>query len=90
MPEKPTYEALEKRIKELEKEASKLKRAKAALKESEQKYQHLTESLLDTVYEFDRKGRFIYVNEAGTHMFGYSKEEILNGLRPLELAGFLF
>jgi two-component system cell cycle sensor histidine kinase/response regulator CckA len=81
MAEKPTYEALEKRIKELEKEASELKLAKEALKESEEKYRHLTESLLDTVYEFDRKGRFTYVNEAGTHMFGYSKEEILNGLR---------
>jgi len=81
MPEKQTYEALEKRIKELEKEASELKQAKAALKESEQKYRHLTESLLDTVYEFDREGRFTYVNEAGTRIFGYSKEEILNGLR---------
>jgi len=81
MAEKPTYEALKKRIKELEKEASELKQAKAALKESEQKYRHLTESLLDTVYEFDREGRFTYVNEAGTRIFGYSKEEILNGLR---------
>jgi len=57
------------------------KQAKEILKETEQKYQHLTESLLDTVYEFDREGRFTYVNEAGTHMFGYSKEEILNSLR---------
>jgi len=81
MAEKPTYEALEKRIKELEKEASELKQAKAALKESEQKYQQLTESLLDTVYEFDREGRFTYVNEAGIRMFGYSKKETLNGLR---------
>ncbi|MBW2001772.1 MAG: PAS domain S-box protein, partial [Deltaproteobacteria bacterium] len=81
MAEKPTYEALEKRIKELEKEAAEHTQAKEALKESEEKYRHLTESLLDTVYEFDREGRFTYVNEAGAHMFGYSKEEILNGLR---------
>jgi PAS domain S-box-containing protein len=81
MAEKPTYKELEQRIKELEKEASELKQAKEALKESEQKYRHLTESLLDTVYEFDREGRFTYVNEAGTHMFGYSKQEILNSLR---------
>ena len=81
MAEKPTYKELEQRIKELEKEAAEHKQAKEVLKETEQKYQHLTESLLDTVYEFDRKGRFTYVNEAGTHMFGYSKEEILNGLR---------
>jgi len=81
MAEKPTYKELEQRIKELKKEAAEHKQAKEALKKSEQKYQHLTESLLDTVYEFDREGRFTYVNEAGTHMFGYSKQEILNGLR---------
>jgi len=81
MAEKPTYKDLEQRIKELEKEAAEHKQAKEILKETEQKYQHLTESLLDTVYEFDREGRFTYVNEAGTHMFGYSKEEILNSLR---------
>ena len=81
MAEKPTYEALEKRIKELEKEDAEYTQAKEALKESEQKYRHLTESLLDTVYEFDLEGRFTYVNEAGTRMFGYSKKEILNGLR---------
>jgi len=81
MAEKPTYEELEKRIKELEKEAAEHKQAKEVLKETEQKYRHLTESLLDTVYEFDRQGKFTYVNEAGTHMFGYSKEEILNDLQ---------
>jgi PAS domain S-box-containing protein len=81
MPEKQTYEALKKRIKDLEKEASALKHAKEELKEREEKYRRLTESLLDTVYEFDQEGRFTYVNEAGTRMFGYSKEEILNGLR---------
>ena len=81
MAEKPTYKELEQRIKELEKEAVEHTQAKEELKKSEQKYQHLTESLLDTVYEFDREGRFTYVNEAGTHMFGYSKQEILNGLR---------
>jgi len=81
MARKPTYEELEQKIKELEKEAIEHKQAKEVLKETEQKYQRLTESLLDTVYEFDRKGRFTYVNEAGTHMFGYSKQEILNGLR---------
>jgi two-component system cell cycle sensor histidine kinase/response regulator CckA len=81
MTEKPTYKDLKQRIEELEKEVVAHKQAEEALRESERRYRHLTESLLDTVYEFDRKGRFTYVNEAGTHMFGYSKEEILNGLR---------
>jgi len=81
MAEKPPYKELEQRIKELEKEAADHKQAKKALQETEKKYQHLTESLLDTVYEFDREGRFTYVNEAGTRMFGYSKQEILHDLR---------
>ena len=81
MAEKPTYKELEQRITELEKEAAEHTQAKEVLKETEQKYQRLTESLLDTVYEFDRKGRFTYVNEACTPMFGYSKQELLNDLR---------
>jgi len=81
MTEKPTYKELEQRIGELEKGVVEYKQAEEALRESERRYRHLTESLLDTVYEFDRKGRFTYVNEAGSHMFGYSKQEILNGLR---------
>ena len=81
MTEKPTYKDLKERIEELEKEVVEHKQAEEALRESERRCRHLTESLLDTVYEFDRKGRFTYVNEAGTHMFGYSKQEILNGLR---------
>ena len=81
MNKKPTYEELQQRIKDLEKEVAGNKRAKESSKESKQKYRNLIESLLDTVYEFDRDGRFTYVNKAGTSMFGYSKQEILNGLR---------
>jgi len=80
MTEKPTYKELEERIEDLEKESVEHKRAEKALKESEQKYRHLIESILDAVCEFDRDGRITYVNEAATHMFGYSKGEILEGL----------
>ena len=81
MAKKPTHEVLELRVKDLEHEVVERKRAGEALRVSEEKYRHLTESLLDTVYEFDREGRFTYVNEAATHMFGYSKGEALDGLR---------
>ena len=85
MTEKPTYKELEERIKDLEKESVEHKRAEKALKESEQKYRHLIESILDAVCEFDREGRITYVNEAATHMFGYSKREILEGLRVKDI-----
>jgi len=81
MARKPTYEQLEQRVKELEKGAIERKRVEEALRESEEKYRLLAESLLDIVYEFDLEGKFIYVNEAGTRMFGYSKDEILSDLR---------
>jgi len=81
MTKKPTYKELQQRIKDLENKAVRHKRARESSKESEQKYRNLIESLLDTIYEFDRDGRFTYVNKTGTRMFGYSKEEILNGLR---------
>ena len=80
MTEKPTYKALEKKIKDLEKESVEHKQVEKALKESEQKYRSLIESILDAVCEFDREGKITYVNEAATRMFGYSKEEILEGL----------
>ena len=80
MARKPTYEQLEQRVKELEKGAIERKRVEEALRESEEKYRLLAESILDIVYEFDLEGKFIYVNEAATRMFGYSKDEILSDL----------
>ena len=81
MTTKPTYGELERKIKELEKESLAHDKTQEMLRVSEEKYRHLTESLLDGVYEFDRAGKFTYINEAVSRMFGYSKEEILGGLR---------
>ncbi len=64
MDRKPTYEELEQSVKELEKEASKLKQAERALQESEGKYRLLVNNLPGIVYKgykdwsvgfFDRK-----------------------------------
>jgi len=85
MARRPTYEQLEQRVKELEKESVERKRVEEALRENEEKYRLLAESLLDIVYEFDLEGKFIYVNEAATRMFGYSKDEILSDLRVEEI-----
>ncbi|GAG42101.1 unnamed protein product, partial [marine sediment metagenome] len=48
---------------------------------SEKKYHLLTDSLLDGIYEFDLKGKFIYVNKTIVDMLGYSKDEALNNIR---------
>ena len=81
--EQPMNELVElrQRIAELEKATTERKKAEDALGESEEKYRLLVESLLDIVYEFDLEGKFTYVNEAATHVFGYSMDEVLSGLR---------
>jgi two-component system cell cycle sensor histidine kinase/response regulator CckA len=85
MARNPTYVEQEQKIKRLEKESFKLKKTEGALRESEEKYRLLTESLLDAVYEFDLEGKFTYVNEAVVQMFGYSKDEIFSGIRVADI-----
>ncbi|HEY5998763.1 MAG TPA: PAS domain S-box protein [bacterium] len=60
------------------------KLAEAHLRESELRYRELAESLPLTVFEFDRQGRFTYVNRAGLEIFGYTREDIERGLNVLE------
>jgi PAS domain S-box-containing protein len=81
MVKKPTYEELEQRIRELKLKSLEPKEAEEARQKSEEKYRLLAESLLDAVYESDLEGKFLYVNKAAARMFGYSKDEVLNGLR---------
>lgn len=50
MDKKPTFEELDQRVKELEKEAVKRKRAEKALRESEEKYRRITEAITDYIY----------------------------------------
>jgi len=72
-------------MREPEKEALERNQATEAHFESEELYRYFAESLLDPVYEFDRQGRFLYVNNAFTQMFGYAKKEILANLRILDV-----
>jgi len=68
-------------INELEKGKVEREKAEEALRRSEERYHVFVESLFDTVYQFDLEGKFVYANEAATHMFGYSMDEILNSIR---------
>ncbi len=54
------------------------KQAEQALRESESRYRSLVTGTLDGVYRSTHDGRFIEVNPAMVHMFGYeSREELL-------------
>jgi len=54
------------------------KRAGDALRESEEKYRTILESIEDGYYEVDTDGNFIFFNDAFCKMGGYSKDEIMS------------
>lgn len=47
---------------------------------AEQRYRELIEFLPQTVYERDQKGMFTFVNSVGLRTFGYTREELNNGM----------
>jgi len=70
MTKKPTYEELEQRVKELEKEAIEHKRAKEEL-------QTILNVVPVIIFQKDKDGKTIRTNQAFDNMIGLSKEEII-------------
>ncbi|MBC8466527.1 MAG: PAS domain S-box protein [Deltaproteobacteria bacterium] len=84
MAKKPTYDELEKRIKELEKESAERKKAEAALRESEEKYRTVVENSLAGIYVIQDR-QFKYVNPRLVEMLGYDRPEDFMGM-PFDVA----
>ena len=78
---KPTYEALEQRVKGLEKEAYKLKQVDEALRESEEKYRSLLDDVIDSsdagLFILDSDFKVVWVNQALDRYFGLKREEVV-------------
>ncbi len=55
------------------------------LKESEQKFRKLAETLPQTVFTTDAAGNFTYANRQGLEFFGYTWEDIESGLNLLDM-----
>jgi PAS domain S-box-containing protein len=53
------------------------KRAEQALRESEEKYRTILESIEEGYYEIDREGRFTFVNDSTSRILGQPKAEML-------------
>jgi diguanylate cyclase (GGDEF)-like protein/PAS domain S-box-containing protein len=54
-----------------------IRQAREALRESEQRYRHLFEGIGDAVMVYSSQGRFVDCNEAALQWLGYSREELL-------------
>jgi PAS domain S-box-containing protein len=82
MADKPTYEELEQRVKELEKKSVR-QQAEEALRESEDKYKTLIESSLTGIF-IHQDGKYVFVNDRFAEIHGYEPEALI-GMDPLEL-----
>lgn len=77
MPEKPTYEELEQRVNELEKEVVKAKHLEEALLQTEDRFRLLFERAPLGYQSLDENGCFIEVNQAWLDTLGYASEEVI-------------
>lgn len=75
MADKPTYEELKQRVKELEKEATELKGTEEVLMKSEERFRIIFNNAPQGIVLADHSGRFLKVNSAWKDMFGYNEEE---------------
>lgn len=77
MATKPTYEALEQKVKELENIAIECERAEEALRESEELYRNVYDTAPLAFVVWDLDSRVTDWNRKAEEVFGWSKEEVL-------------
>ncbi|MBW2203899.1 MAG: PAS domain S-box protein, partial [Deltaproteobacteria bacterium] len=77
MAKKTTYEELNQRVKELEKEAELGNQAEEKFRESEEKYRSLVETMSEGLVLYDENNLSTYANDSFCQMLGYSKDEIM-------------
>jgi PAS domain S-box-containing protein len=83
MSEKLTYEESEKRIQELERAESKHKQNEEALRESEERFRGIVNSMADWVWEVDSDGQYTYCSKSVEKVLGYSQNEMI-GKTPFD------
>ena len=62
-----------------------LKRAKAALRHSNERFQQLAEVFPETIFEADLDGRVTYANDYGMRRFAMSAEDVAGGISVFDL-----
>ena len=73
---KPTYENLERRVKDLEKQVRRYAETERILRESEDRYRGLFERAVDGIVLINPQGRFLDCNPSYARMLGYSLKEL--------------
>jgi PAS domain S-box-containing protein len=61
------------------------KRAEETLRQSEERFRELAETLPETVFETDAGGRFTFINRRGLDHLGYTKEDLEAGMSVFDL-----
>ena len=61
------------------------KQAEEALRESEEKYRQLSDSLPQIVFETDEKGNLTFTNRMAFDILGYTREDFERGLNALQM-----
>jgi len=69
----------------LKKEINERKRIEAELRESEERFRVLAESLPEIIYEMDLEGHLTFVNQRAFATFGYSKDDFRRGIKALDM-----
>ncbi len=77
MARKPTYEELEQRVKELDKESAKRISTEKVLKESEERFRLLYERAPLSYQSLDKMGCIVEVNQAWLDTLGYNRKEVI-------------
>ena len=85
MAEKPTYEELEQRVKELEKENTALTRAEEALKGSEEKFRSALMDLPIMINAVDQNSIIVFWNKKCEKITGYTAAEMIGNPNAMEL-----
>ena len=77
MAAKPTYEELQKRVKEFEKKIAGYAKIEKVLKENQERFRLLYDRAPLAYQSLDEQGRLLEVNQAWLDMLGYSREEVI-------------
>jgi len=77
MTEKPTYKELERRVKGLEKEVGKRKKADRIHYQSKKTYQNILNHIIEGYYEVDLRGNLTFFNDSLCKIYGYARDELM-------------